>query len=255
MAISRRDFLKVVGITGVTSAVATIGGVLIGRGEDILKEIKPASKVRWAMAIDTRQFKTDEDFQKVIEACHKAHNVPNIPDPIRQVKWIWVDTFEKAFPTIEHEYISEEIKKRKFLLLCNHCDNPPCVRVCPVKATFRRPDGVVVQDMHRCIGCKFCLAACPYGSRNYNFYPPREFLSQINPEYPTRTTGVVEKCILCYERLDEGKQPFCVEASEGKMFFGNLNDPNSPVRKAISENIVIVRKPELTTKPMVFYII
>jgi Fe-S-cluster-containing dehydrogenase component len=129
------------------------------------------------------------------------------------------------------------------------------VRVCPVGATFKREDGVVVQDMHRCIGCKFCMAACPYGSRNYNFYPPREFLKGINPDYPTRTIGVVEKCILCYERLDEGKLPYCVEASEGKIYFGNLNDPNSPVRKVIAESIVIVRKPELQTKPMIFYIL
>ncbi len=255
MAISRRDFLKLFGIAGATGAVVTFGGVLVGRGGDILKEVEPKGKVRWAMVIDTRQFKTEEDFTKVIEACHRAHNVPNIPDPVRQVKWIWIDTFERAFPTIDHEYISDEVKRRKFLLLCNHCDNPPCARVCPVKATFKRWDGVVVQDLHRCRGCNFCMVACPYGSRSFNFYPPREFLSQVNPAYPTRTIGVVEKCTFCYERLDEGKLPYCVEASEGKMYFGNLKDPNSQVRKVISENIVIVRKPELSTKPMVFYII
>jgi len=255
MALKRRDFLKFLGITGVAGIGATLGGVLIGKGEHILKEVQTSGKVRWAMAIDTRVFKTEEDFQKVIQACHRAHNVPSIPDPLREVKWIWVDTFERAFPTIENQYISDDIKKRKFLLLCNHCDNPPCVRVCPVKATFKRHDGVVVQDMHRCIGCKFCMAACPYGARNYNFYPPREFLKDINPEYPTRTLGVVEKCTFCYERIDEGKLPYCVEASEGKIYFGNLNDPKSSVREAIAKNIVIVRKPELTTKPMVFYII
>jgi hypothetical protein len=112
MAIGRREFLKIVGIGVVTGVVSSFGGVLIGRGKDILKEIKSSpSKVRWAMAIDTKQFKTEEDFSKVIEACHKAHNVPQIPDPIREVKWIWIDTFERAFPTLEHEFISEEVKK------------------------------------------------------------------------------------------------------------------------------------------------
>ncbi len=258
MSLKRRDFLKIAGYGIAGTIISLGGGFIMGRGSEILAMMdKSGDKkgAKWAMVIDTRAFKSDEDFEKVIRACHQAHNVPNIPDKKREVKWIWVDTFERAFPTAETEFISEEIKKRKFLLLCNHCDNPPCVRVCPVQATFKREDGIVMQDMHRCIGCKFCMAACPYGSRNYNFYPPREYLSSVNPEFPTRTLGVVEKCIFCYERLDEGKMPYCVEASEGKIVFGNLNDPNSEVRKVISENVVIVRKPELTTKPKVFYII
>lgn len=258
MSMKRREFLKIAGYGLAGTFITLTGGVIVGRGSELLKkmdEVAPKAKVRWAMAIDTRAFKTQEDFEAVIKACHQAHNVPDIPDKKREVKWIWTDDFAKVFPTAETRYIGEEIKNRKYLLLCNHCDNPPCVRVCPVQATFKRPDGIVMQDMHRCIGCKFCMAACPYGARNYNFYPPREYLRSINYEFPTRTLGVVEKCIFCYHRLDEGKMPYCVEASQGKIHFGNLADPASEVRKVISENIVIVRKPELGTGPKVFYII
>jgi molybdopterin-containing oxidoreductase family iron-sulfur binding subunit len=258
MSLKRREFLRLAGYSLAGTLLSIGGGFVVGRGSEILESLDKTSDkkaIKWAMAIDTRAFKSDQDFEKVIKACHQAHNVPNIPDKDRAVKWIWMDTFQRGFPTTETTYISEDVKKRNFLLLCNHCDDPPCVRVCPVQATFKREDGIVMQDMHRCIGCKFCMAACPYGSRNYNFYPPREYIQSYNPEFPTRTLGVVEKCIFCYHRLDEGKLPYCVEASEGKMFFGNLNDPASEVRKIISENIVIVRKPELTTRPKVFYII
>lgn len=257
MSMKRRDFLKITGYGLAGTFLSLTGGVIVGRGSELLKKMDTSSseKVKWAMVIDTRAFQTEEDFNSVILACHRAHNVPDIPDKIREVKWIWKDTFVRGFPTAETKYISDEIKKRPFLLLCNHCDNPPCVRVCPVKATFKRKDGIVMQDMHRCIGCKFCMAACPYGARNYNFYPPREYLRSVNPEFPTRSLGVVEKCIFCYHRLDEGLMPYCVEASKGKMFFGNLLDDTSEVRKVIAENIILVRKPELGTNPKVFYII
>lgn len=139
--------------------------------------------------------------------------------------------------------------------LCNHCDNPPCVRVCPTKATFKREDGIVMMDMHRCIGCRFCMAGCPYGSRSFNFQDPRPFIAEENPVYPTRMKGVVEKCTFCTERLAEGKMPACVEASEGKIVFGDLGDPDSEIRHILAENFTLRRKPDLGTSPSVFYII
>ena len=87
------------------------------------------------------------------------------------------------------------------LVLCNHCDNPPCARVCPTEATWKRDDGIVMMDWHRCIGCRYCIAACPYGSRSFNWQRPAAASRQADPDYPTRTKGVVEKCTFCDERL------------------------------------------------------
>ena len=122
-------------------------------------------------------------------------------------------------------------------------------------ATFKREDGIVVMDPHRCIGCRFCMAGCPFGARSFNFRDPQPYVKDVNPEFPMRTRGVVEKCTFCTERLAQGKLPACVEASEGAMIFGDLNDPGSPVRQALSENFTIRRKPTLGTQPGVYYII
>jgi molybdopterin-containing oxidoreductase family iron-sulfur binding subunit len=129
------------------------------------------------------------------------------------------------------------------------------VRVCPTKATYKRPDGIVMQDMHRCIGCRFCMAGCPFGARSFNFYDPRPYIKEMNMEYPTRTKGVVEKCTFCFERLAVGLKPACAEASNGAMVFGDLKDPKSEVRELLRTNYSIRRKPELGTLPSVFYIV
>jgi molybdopterin-containing oxidoreductase family iron-sulfur binding subunit len=112
-----------------------------------------------------------------------------------------------------------------------------------------------MMDYHRCIGCRFCMAGCPYGVRSFNWRDPRKFIKKINPDFPTRERGVVEKCNFCAERLAADKQPACVEASNGAMVFGNLNDPKSEVRRALAGNTTIQRKPELGTNPSLFYIV
>jgi molybdopterin-containing oxidoreductase family iron-sulfur binding subunit len=110
-------------------------------------------------------------------------------------------------------------------------------------------------DYHRCIGCRFCMAACPYGARSFNWDHPRPFIQDMNPDYPTRTIGVVEKCNFCAERLARGSRPACVEASEGAMVFGKINDPDSAVRAVLAKNYAITRKTSLGTGPNVYYII
>jgi Fe-S-cluster-containing dehydrogenase component len=259
MGIDRREFLKLAGIT----TIAGLGGLTASTA--LRKSLSAASQVspdpralvgkRWAMVINMSKFKTDEDYTKVIDACHNIHNVPNIGEPKHEIKWIWKETYEHAFPGQEHEYIEERVKHKPFILLCNHCDNPPCVRVCPTKATFKRADGLVMQDMHRCIGCRFCMAGCPFGVRSFNFYDPRQYMMKENREYPTRTKGVVEKCTFCFERLAVGLKPACAEASNGAMVFGDLRDPKSEVRELLRTNYTIRRKPELGTQPNVFYIV
>jgi Fe-S-cluster-containing dehydrogenase component len=252
----RRHFLRFLGSSALLGAgtAAGIGSFVSVNAQELLSGTK-AKGTRWALVIDVWKLGTEAEYQRIIRACHRGHNVPSIPEATHAVKWIWTEKYRDTFPTSEPEHAPHEFDSKPFLVLCNHCDDPPCVRVCPVKATFKRADGVVIQDMHRCIGCKFCMAACPYGARSYNWLPPRPFIQEVIPEYPTRTPGVVEKCILCYERLDRGLRPLCVEASDGALLFGDLNDPESSVRKAIESRYTVVRKPELGTQPRVFYVV
>lgn len=254
---SRRQFLKVAGLSvlGLGAQLATGSVAGAAEAEQYAPHAEGLTAERWAMVIDTRAFESAEDFTACIDACHKAHNVPNIPGN-QEIKWIWTDKYEHLFPEQVNNFPAEEVESRKYLALCNHCENPPCVRVCPTQATYKRPDGIVAMDYHRCIGCRFCLAGCPFGARSFNFGNPRDYLDGVpNPKFPTRMRGVVEKCNFCVERLSEGKMPACVEVAEGKILFGDLRDPESEVRQCLSENFTIRRKPNLGTQPGVYYII
>ena len=255
----RRKILKVAAATAAVSftglPIETFATYLPKIGKYVKSDKEKKAK-QWGMVIDTRKFKTKEDFERVIEACHSIHNIPEeIPNKKQEIKWIWEEEFTHAFPDQENPFLAERYEHKEVIVLCNHCQHPPCVRVCPTKATFKREDGIVMMDFHRCIGCRYCMAACPYGSRSFNFRDPAPFVKHKNPKFPTRMRGVVEKCLFCYERLEEGKQPACVEASNGAIIFGDLLDPNSEIRKVLRENYTIVRKPELGTEPCVFYII
>ena len=112
----------------------------------------------------------------------------------------------------------------------------------------------VLHDTPRCIGCRFCMAGCPFGARSFNFRDPQPYVKDVNPEFPMRTRGVVEKCTFCTERLAQGKLPACVEASEGAMIFGDLNDPESEVSKYIAEKGAQPYMPENGTTPSVYYV-
>ena len=263
MNTSRRSFLKVAGLSAfaLSSGMAGLAGTAgaaraqiapgrYERGENAL------TAKRWAMVIDTRQFRGPEDYEALIEACHKVHNVPHIPGN-QNIKWFWLDKYDRVFPDDMNAHINDKTRQADYPLLCNHCTNPPCVRVCPTQATYRMEDGIVAMDYHRCIGCRFCMAGCPYGARSFNFVDPRKYLSDPvpNPTFPTRMIGVVEKCTFCAERLAAGQMPACVEAAGGKILFGDLEDPNSTVRQALAANYSIRRKPNLGTQPGVYYLI
>lgn len=252
---NRRDFIKLMASLGIGSALVLEGIDKIGAAAEVAPDSKALPAKHWGMVIDVSKFNSPQDFQKVAQACHQYHNVPDIDDPRHEVKWIWQEDFEHTFAELESEYLSEKVKQLQFPVLCNHCENPACVRVCPTKATFKREDGIVAMDYHRCIGCRYCMAACPYGARSFNFFDPRPYIEQINSDVPTRTKGVVEKCTFCVERLAKGQQPVCVEASGGAIVFGDLDDPNSSVRQVLKDNFSIRRKVELGTGPSVYYII
>jgi molybdopterin-containing oxidoreductase family iron-sulfur binding subunit len=264
MKTMRRNFLKIAavavlgwGVRPASQLLASGGaqpseGLLFASRHKVHAGANALTAKRWAMVIDTAKL-NEKVMEDIVHVCHTIHNVPNIPGN-QNIKWIWETHMESLFLD-EHNEFQPETAAKSALALCNHCDNPPCVRVCPTKATFQREDGIVMMDFHRCIGCRYCMAGCPYGSRSFNFMDPRPHIATTTPDFPTRTKGVVEKCEFCAERLAEGKLPACVEVSEGALAFGDLADPESDVRKLMSERFAIRRSPHLGTKPCVYYLV
>lgn len=252
---NRRKFLKK--SAGVLAGAGVVSGFIskYSTGFATASTEKPVAEkgIRWGMVIDMR--KCVDGCVKCIDVCHVTHNVPEFDNPKDEIKWIWKSDYAKVFPSKSQQFVSAETKQKPFLTMCNHCADPPCVMACPTGATFKRKDGIVEMDFHRCIGCRFCMAACPYGSRSFNWRDPRPAIENITPEYPTREKGVVEKCNFCSERLAKGQQPACVEACPEKVLtFGNLYDKKTEIRQILKDNPTIQRKPELGTNPSVFYI-
>lgn len=178
-------------------------------------------KVRWGFLIDLR---------KCI-GCQTCEVACKMENDVHVGVWrSWVKKVEKGkYPHTSRGFLP---------LLCNNCENPICVTVCPVRANRIRPDGIVTFDPHRCVGCRYCMASCPYEVR------------YIHP-----TKRIVEKCNWCHHRIDAGLQPACVEACPtGARVFGNLKDPESEIRKIMAKNDVAVIQPEMGTSPQVYYI-
>ncbi len=258
MKITRKDFL---GLSGLS--VLAAGALRIARAVKASEPPRAGSlpagprRKQMALAIDLRKCRRREGCDSCIAACNAAHNIPQIVDPGHAVKWIWNSDFASAFPLDQSGYTRRNYAGSPLPVLCNHCDKPPCVEVCPTGATWKRTeDGVVMMDWHRCIGCKYCMTACPYGARSFNFVDPRGAIAQVNPDFPTRSIGVVEKCNFCAERLAEGKAPACVEACPEKaIVFGDVLDPGSAVSQALEQSYSIRRAPELGTQPKVFYFV
>ncbi len=270
---SRRSFLKVAGIAAIGLGAAPAINFAASDSHDAAQPVKGKNKEaltagRWGMVINTGKL----DYRvarKIIDACHSAHNVPDFNHDVdtekfpktrpvnhkQEIKWIWDEKFHYAFPDKEDEFLAEKYHDLPFLVTCNHCKNAPCTQACPTQATFKREDGIVIMDYHRCIGCRFCMAACPYGARSFNFRDPRPFIETTAPDFPTRSKGVVEKCNLCAERLAIGEMPHCVEASDGAIVVGDLDDPESDVRALLNEHYTIRRKQSLGTEPSVYYVI
>jgi Fe-S-cluster-containing dehydrogenase component len=261
MESSRRSFLKIGGVCALgLGALPVVDAFAKKDGPQFQLGPEALTGKKWAMVIDMKKCeeKGKPGCKDCLLACHQVHNVPDIPDMEEEIKWIWTEHRENAFPGQEHHYLPEKFKEQKTIVLCNHCAKPPCVRVCPTKATWKRKDdGIVMMDFHRCIGCRYCMAACPFGARSFNFRDPRPFIkTELNMRFPTRERGVVEKCNFCYERLATGLLPACVEACKcGALCFGDVEDEKSDVRKLLNAHHTIQRKPELGTQPNVYYIL
>ena len=176
---------------------------------------------KWGMVVD---------LGKCI-GCHTYSVACKAENEVPPAVWrSWVKIMEKGtYP---------DVRQASLPILCNNCENPICVRVCPTKASYQREDGIVMIDPHKCTGCKYCMAACPYQVRHIN--PIRRY---------------AQKCFFCSHRVDAGLQPACVESCPtGARIFGDLNDPGSEVAKLLVQSPTAVLKPEAGTRPAVYYI-
>lgn len=196
---------------------------------------------RWGFVVDT--FKCI-GCARCVKACKQENGVPLDEDVYRTWVERYVETAEGVRVDspkggLEFPPLTGSTEKQFFVpKLCNQCDNPPCVQVCPVGATYRTDDGVVLVDDKRCVGCRYCIQACPYGAR---------FL------HPERK--VADKCNWCYHRLIKGMVPACVQICPvGARKFGNLKDPGSAVSTIIREERVRGLKSDMGTRPFVFYL-
>jgi Fe-S-cluster-containing dehydrogenase component len=200
--------------------------------------------------------------RRCVYACVDENNQSRDP----QLQWIRVLEMEKDrgidFEAANAYYDGDSVPREGHFYVpvaCQQCQNAPCVKTCPVGATWQEQDGIVVIDYDWCIGCRCCMSACPYGARHFNFKEPEIAAEQMNPKTHylgnrPRMKGVVEKCTFCIQRSRNGRYPACVEICPvGARKFGNLLDPNSEVRYVIENKRVFVLKAELNTRPRFFY--
>ncbi len=253
-SLNRRDFIKL-GMAGLALAV---GPKLMGLSPDLLPaetadlhqpDAGPAHS--WAMVIDQAKCMG-------CGYCTLACQASNDTNP--DIVWNRVTESE----LINGEIIYQPVQ-------CMHCEHAPCVHACPVKATYQRPDGIIMMDYDRCIGCRYCQIACPFGARSFNW----EAFTGNNPavprwgepEVPRRPQGVAEKCTFCYQRIDRGlamgltpgvdleATPACVAACpNGARIFGDLNDPDSAVSRLLADNSSYRLREDLGVNPRVYYL-
>jgi Fe-S-cluster-containing dehydrogenase component len=198
--------------------------------------------------------------RKCAQACHQENN----HDRPSGNSYIRVFEMQSGSNDLEHgnvNYTHAVPRQDKYYMpvQCQQCDRPPCVNVCPVDATWKEQDGLVVIDYNWCIGCRYCEAACPYHARRFNWTKPQIPAEEITPVQAylsnrIRPQGVMEKCTYCLHRTRAGRLPACLEACPtGARVFGNLLDPESEIRWVLSHKRVFVLKEELGTKPSFFY--
>lgn len=268
MDISRRGFLKkgAVGVAGGSLLYVGLPSLLGGTSTAESNTTQPDRQARRPAEVALNEYSPDKhlwgflvDTSKCIgcgrcvKACKLENGVPMEPDMNRT--WVeryvfdehgevyvdspnaGIDGFDAEHQNIKYKNL--RIAKSFFVpKLCNQCEKPPCVRVCPVAATYKTKDGVVLIDRDACIGCRYCVQACPYSAR-----------------YFLRPKGIVDKCTWCYHRISKGLLPACVEVCPvGARKFGDLRDSESAVSKAIREGRYSVLKADLGTKPKVFYL-
>ncbi len=252
--LSRRDFLVSAAKVLAAGVVAPAGGLaaaqaVLAEGKNAIQEM-PVQQLwagkEWGFVVDTQKC---IGCARCVKACKLENKVPLDEEVFRT----WVERYlvftddagdeevrtDSPNGGLDFKQLDVAPDKQFFVpKLCNQCHNPPCVQVCPVGATYRTGDGVVLVDRKRCIGCRYCIQACPYGAR---------FLHPV--------LKVADKCTWCYHRISHGMQPACVEVCPvGARKFGNLLDSNSQVAVLKKKARIRVLKPDMGTKPNVYYI-
>jgi len=222
---------------------------------------------RWGMTIDLDRCTA---CQACVTACQTENNLaPTGPEDARRGRnFSWMEMIPFSGEGERPEAIERLLPRP-----CLHCDNPPCVRVCPVSATYQSEEGIVGQIFSRCIGCRYCTTACPYTARYFNWSKPEwpdPMKRQLNPDVSVRPKGVVEKCTLCHHRLQNARDqaraedrpmrpgeytPACVESCPTEaMVFGDLSDPGSDVSKQAQSDRAYKLLEDLGTDPKVIYL-
>ena len=230
----------------------------IKRDETVNISIEPAKEgVLFGYAFNISKC---QGYMDCVEACVKENNL----DRTSNMQYINIFEMKNGNMSLEsgNSKFSHEVPVEGHFYMgtqCFHCENPPCVKVCPVGATWKEQDGIVVVDYDWCIGCRYCEAACPYWGRRFNWGTPNIPAEQVNTEQHylgnrNRGKGVMEKCTFCIQRTRKGMQPACVDACPtGSRTFGNLLDPNSEIRYIIENKKVFRLKEELGTEPKFWY--
>jgi molybdopterin-containing oxidoreductase family iron-sulfur binding subunit len=225
---TRRDFL------GKAAAAAAI--LTLAPGVTLVQAAPAASGKRWGLLIDSN--KCTRDCKACVLACKSEMGLAGFNRPATDAQYIRkVELKDKTTG-----------KERSLPVMCQHCANPPCVDVCPTGASMKRADGIVLVDRHICIGCRYCMMACPYKARSF----AHEDIKDQKAHNP-RGKGTVEACTLCVHRIDAGKLPACVEAcastGKGAMLFGDLNDKSSAIAKAVAGLGGTAIRADLGTEP------
>lgn len=223
-----------------------------------VRDIKPMDGVEYVYALNLSRC---NGSRRCVHACVQENNQSRSPE----IQYISVLKMPKGTFDMEkgdRYYDSKTVPEEDSYYLpvqCQQCEKPPCVKVCPVEATWQEPDGITVIDYDWCIGCRYCEAACPYWARRFNFSEPQIPKDRLNPNMGylsnrPRPKGVVEKCHFCLHRTREGRLPACLEACPtGARIFGNILDPESEVSRVLREKRVFVLKEEAGTYPRFFY--
>ncbi len=251
--LDRREFLRLVAGLGISAAAAGwVWSAFLAHDDPAQEAAGHGEGPYWAMVID---LETCIGCERCVYACQATN------DTDAEHRWNILLTDDETFKT--PVFITRP---------CMHCEHAPCVEVCPVRATYHRPDGLVEMDYQRCIGCRYCMVACPYGVRVFNWEEPEHENEMVptwgTPEIRRRPRGVVEKCTFCSHRLDAAEErglrpgydraatPACCNIcpTEARRF-GDLNDPNSPVSQAMKGRQAVVLRSELGTRPRVYYLL
>jgi molybdopterin-containing oxidoreductase family iron-sulfur binding subunit len=236
----RRAFIKAGGAFATVALTPTVTLMAFGGGKANAAQESLDPKARWGLLIDVAKCGTG--CNECVTACQKENGWQDTGHPETDAQWIRKVTVKNP----KSGAVAE------LPVMCQHCDEPPCADVCPTGASFKRADGIVLVDKHLCIGCRYCMMACPYKARSFI----HEALIDQKPHAP-RGKGTVESCTMCVHRVDRGEIPACVESCNstggGAMLFGNLNDPQSDIAKRVAELTSTQLRPDLGVDPGVHY--